>query len=484
MSLSEHGGRGMGSVTPLYQRLPRGPHRLGATEVARNQRIRMYGAMVEAVAAVGYQRTSVKQVISLAGVSRRAFYEQFANKEECFIAAFDLIVARWVKRVNEAYLSADGDLEDRLRAAFAEYGEEVYANWKGADLVMLQAQTAGAAGLLHVRQAAITFERMLSSSFAHAPSASPLPIPVVRGIVGGIHEVLSSRLREGRAKDVPALTEELVEWTLLFDTPAAERMSASLGRRMTARLAEHVRSEPLGGRVPHAEFERYLLGGRSGEDVHSATDGPSGIAPGLANKDESPEARRTRLLRSVLRLTVREDYQELSAPQISQAASVPIEAFFELFADREECFLAAFDMLRDELFNVVSDPRLVSPDWPSSVRRTIGSLMAHLADNPLCAQTIAAEAFAVGHEAIERNVKLVHDIAKLLTDGAPEPSLTPLAVEGVAGAIFHTVRCQVISGQTQLLPILSDHLSYVVLVPFVGAAAAAEIIAEEEPAGV
>ncbi len=492
----------MGSVAPIYQRLPRGPHHLGATEVARNQRIRMYGAMVEAVATVGYHRTSVKQVISLAGVSRRAFYEQFANKEECFLAAFDLIAARWVKRVNDAYVTAEGDLEERLHVAFAAYGGEIQANWKGAGLVMLQAQTVGAQGLAHVRRAAITFEQMLSSSFAHAPSASPLPIPIVRGIVGGIHEVISSRLRDGRGEDIPTLTEELVEWTLLFNTPAAERMSASLGRRMTARLAEHVRSEPTSG-PPQLEGERSLLDHHAGEDpraggAHSLArsphpvsapapgpgevpDGPSSFATDVG---ESRDARRARLLASIVRLAVSYDYQELSAPQISQVAGVPIEGFFELFANREECFLAAFDTLAEELLNVVADPGLVSPDWPSSVRRVIGRLMTHLAEHPLCARMTAVEVFTTGPEAIRRYGELAHDIAALLTEGAPEPARTPLALEGVTGAIFHTVRCQVISGQTQLLPVLADYLSYVVLTPYVGADAAAEILVEEEHAGV
>ena len=71
---------------PLYERLPHGPHRSSAEAVLRNQRARMHGAMVEAVAMHGYERTSVKQVVGLAGVSRRSFYEQFANKQECFLA--------------------------------------------------------------------------------------------------------------------------------------------------------------------------------------------------------------------------------------------------------------------------------------------------------------------------------------------------------------------------------------------------------------
>jgi len=73
---------GSRTIEPLYERLPRGPHRLDRGEVEENQRRRMYGAMIEAVATNGYGRTSVKQVVTLAGVSRRAFYEQFANKQE------------------------------------------------------------------------------------------------------------------------------------------------------------------------------------------------------------------------------------------------------------------------------------------------------------------------------------------------------------------------------------------------------------------
>ncbi len=83
-------------------------------EVAANQRLRMYGAMIEAVATSGYGRTSVKQVVSLAGVSRRAFYEQFANKQECFLATLDLIASRAMDRIAMGYNATEGPLEERL----------------------------------------------------------------------------------------------------------------------------------------------------------------------------------------------------------------------------------------------------------------------------------------------------------------------------------------------------------------------------------
>jgi AcrR family transcriptional regulator len=446
MSVSERrkGMSGNGAVAPLYQRLPRGPHQLGPKAVAHHQRIRMHGAMVEAVASSGYGGTSVKQVIGLAGVSRRAFYEQFANKEECFLATFDLIASRGVARINQAYRAAEGGLEDRLRAAFAACAQEIATNPKGAVLTIVEAQTAGTAGQLRLRRATATLERMLSDSFARSPGAIPLPIPVIRGIVGGLHEAASTRLREQQVGDVPVLTEEMLEWTLLFQARATERMATHLAARVPAM----VQGAPADGH------------------------GPAGASTGRGDAHE-------RLLQSVLRLAVVDDYQELTAPQIAEEAGVGIEDFFELFPGRDECYLAAFDQLSDELLLLVADPDLVSSEWPAAVRRTIGKLMRHLAERPLYAHTIAAEAFAAGPETVERNLELAHGIATLLTEGAPDTIQSELAVEGAAGAIWHTVRCQVTSGQIHLLPALADYLSYVVLAPLIGAEAAAEVVTED-----
>ena len=55
-----------------------------------------------------------------------------------------------------------------------------------------------------------------------------------------------------------------------------------------------------------------------------------------------------------------------------------------------------------------------------------------------------------------------------------------LVIQGVAGALSHTVRCQVASGQIQLLSVLSDYLSYIVLTPFIGAEQAAALVIEQE----
>jgi TetR/AcrR family transcriptional regulator len=430
-------------LAPLYKRLPHGPHRLDRSQVVRHQRARIYGAMVEAVASNGYQETSVKQVVALAGVSRRSFYEQFANKEECFLATFDLLAGRGVKQLSKAYFATDGCLEDRLRAALGELADTTRVHRKASVLVMVEAQTAGAAGIAHLQRATATCEQLLAKSFADSPEASPLPAPIVRGIAGGLHGAMATRLREGRTSKRPELTEEMLRWTLLFQTPAVERMA----QRVAARLAERMREA-------------------------AAHNGAERACP--RRQDE-----RERLLHNALRLAVADNYTDLSAPQIAEEAGVPIDTFFELFDGKEDCFLAALDMMGDELLSIAAHPDLVSPDWPRAVRRVIAQLMRHLADHPLYAQTIAREAFTAGPEAVERNLELAQGIATLLTEGAPGKAQSKLAVDGVAGAIWHLVRCQVANERIQLLPALSDYLSYVVLAPFIGADAAVDVMTDD-----
>jgi TetR/AcrR family transcriptional regulator len=440
------GGATKATLAPLYQRLPHGPHRLGAEEVVRNQRNRMHGAMIEAVAESGYEQTSVKQVVGLAGVSRRSFYEQFANKQECFLATFDVIAARGAGRVSAAYRAADGDVPTRLHAAFGELTQAISTNWKSANLAILEAPKVGAPALLRLRRASATFEQMLAGCFEHTSKSGPLPGPVIRGIAGGLHAAMSRCVREGSAETAPQLADEMLRWTLLFQTPAAKRLAERLAERAQRALAQ-------GRKAPARETQ----------------------SPLRACGDE-----RERLLEQALHLAVIEGYRELSAPQIADAANVPVDAFFGMFASKEECFLAALDMLGDQLIALASDPDLRSAEWPDAVRRTIRELMRYLADRPIYARTIAEGAFAAGPEAIERNLALAYDIATRLTEGAPEQARSPLAVQGVAGALSHTVRCHVASGQIQLLSVLSDYLTYIVLTPFIGSEQAAELVIEDE----
>jgi AcrR family transcriptional regulator len=429
-----------GSIAPLYQRLPRGPHRLARKDVARHQRLRMHGAMVEAVAANGYAATSVKQIIGLAGVSRRAFYEQFANKQECFLATFDLIAARGARAVSHAYLAASGDPAERLHATLDACTERVCANTKTAGLAIVEAQTAGAMGLVHLRRASITFERMLCQSFAEAPASDRPPAPIARAIVGGMHGAISMRLCAGRAQEVPKLRDDLLDWALLQQAPGVGRIW-------------------------------------SGAPVQV----PAGPKPTAAKPGASPaevDQLREQLRRSVVELAVSEGYDQLSPPQIAEDAGVSVEAFYELFDSKEECFLEAFDQLGAQLLAVVAEHETLGSDWLRAVPDVLWELLSLLAERPVHAQTLACVAPGAGRQAFARNIELSRELARRLTRDAPGAPSNRLLTDCVAGAIWHTIRCQVASRQIQLLPALVDSLAYVVLAAFAGPESAAEAVIE------
>jgi AcrR family transcriptional regulator len=446
----EHGSRGSSrredreprpaqAIAPIYKRLPKGPHGITPRGVAHHQRIRMHGAMIEAIATRGYRNTSVKHVIGLAGVSRRAFYEQFSNKEDCFLETFDLIVRRGIKRINHAYRATAGNGEDRMRMAFAAFVEEVQSNAKALHLVVIDAQTAGPGGLRRLRRITAMFEGLLSSSFADRRETEALPLPVVRAIVGGLRQAAFTRLREERVEDLSELAEEMLRWSLVFRSPAV----STLYPRPCA--------NPV---FPH----------------------PVQLEPA-----EDPEDDRTRILRAAINLSLRDRFDDLSALRIADEANAPIESFLALFADKEECYLAALDMLADEILQVVADPELVSAQWSRAVCKTIESLLAYLASHPACAITLMAKAPEAGPRAVEHTMELALELATLLTEGAPQHPLGQLAVEGVAGALWHTISSEIVADRGHRLPILAEYLSYAVLTPFIGAEAAVQTILASRP---
>ncbi len=402
--------------------------------------------MVEAVSRSGYDSTSVKQVIGLAGVSRRSFYELFANKQECFLATFDLLVHREIQKVRRVYLATEGDLETRLRAVFDACATVAQEDRNAALLVLIDAQTAGVAGTLRLCRASAVAEQLLGECLAQPPASGPLPAPILRAIAGGIHGAVSTRLRRGPIEAADELAEELLRWTLSFQVPLEQEISEQLSKRMKAQMRE----------ISFEHAER-----------------PKGLPP------HEPDER-LRLMQAVLRLAARHEHKELTAPQIADEARVSIDAFFELFENKDECFLAALDMVGAELMSIATDPGLGEEDWPRATRRVLSAILAHLARNPLHARALVQDAYNAGEQAFERNMELAEKLGSKLIAGAPaHQPLAGLSRDAVAGALWHIVRYQVTDGRTQLLPALADHLSYVVLAPFIGADAAGAMLCEE-----
>ncbi|MFH5207237.1 TetR/AcrR family transcriptional regulator [Antrihabitans sp. NCIMB 15449] len=180
-------------VTSSDAKLPRGPHQLSRAEVLESQRGRLYVAMLDAVAERGYQPVTVADLVSRAQISRRTFYELFDTKEECFAAAFELIVDLVGIRLNNAIRSAGQlDWEQLVRTSLTAYLTILTEEPAVGRALHIEALIAGPPLIGYRRRMITLFADRMRAARAlgvheHAVSGE-LPDEVFEFLIGGIDD--------------------------------------------------------------------------------------------------------------------------------------------------------------------------------------------------------------------------------------------------------------------------------------------------------
>jgi AcrR family transcriptional regulator len=192
--------------------LPRGRHAAPRAVVRASQRGRMLAAMATAVAEKGYRAVAVADVIARAGVSRKTFYEHFANREECFLAAYDAGVGRLLAAIDDAIRAAAPDPMAIARAGTARYLEMLAANPAFARTFLVEVLAAGPAALERRTRVHERFAAQLAETHRAARAAGPeRPPHVFRACVGAIHELVTDHVLRRGAATLPELLDALLE---------------------------------------------------------------------------------------------------------------------------------------------------------------------------------------------------------------------------------------------------------------------------------
>ena len=177
---------------------------LFARSLGSTQRTRMLDAMVRAVADKGYADATVADVVALAGVSRRTFYEHFADKRECFLAAYET-GAEIVFAEIDAELAATPPGASRLEAGMAAYLHALAREPSFARVLILDVLAAGPEALELREQVRVRYaERYRGYGIADES--------LLRALVGGIAELVNAYILAGRAEHLPELTPTLVRF--------------------------------------------------------------------------------------------------------------------------------------------------------------------------------------------------------------------------------------------------------------------------------
>jgi AcrR family transcriptional regulator len=201
--------------------------------VTESQRNRIHQAMVEVVSERGYPETRVVDVIGVAGVSRKTFYELFDSKEDCFLAAYDVLLENLLRETTDAFESKVGaPWPERVRAALELLLEHLAEHPAEARFAIVEVLAAGPKALARRDSALRQFTGFLESG--RSESTVDLPGITSLAIGGGVNELLYSEILLGAATRLPSRLPDLMFWiTLPFlgaEGAAAERERVRLSR--------------------------------------------------------------------------------------------------------------------------------------------------------------------------------------------------------------------------------------------------------------
>jgi AcrR family transcriptional regulator len=436
MSATESAQR---ATEPIFPRLSGGPGKMPPEEVARHQRARLEGAMVEAVARHGYAGTTLRELVALAGVSKSTFYEHFESKQDCFFATFEEIVDIASRRVGEAY-RVEGDIRDRVIAGLTEFFKIAVEEPAAANLVTVESLTLGTAGVAPRERGWQKFERMIQGTFDSSPSKVKVQPITVRAIVAGIRGTVYRHLRSGQREELPGHVEEMTDWTLSYQ----RRDSAVVGK------ARRAAEEPL-----------------PAED--------SDVSDGALSWDEPPDSRRSRaaltqrerITRAAARVVYDDGYEALSVPAISGAAGVSNQTFYQNFPSKRDAFLEAFEVLARRAFKASVGPVRRSMDGPEAIGTVVRAFLEHVGANPLFARLAFFEAASAGPVALDRADATIDRFTAVLPanveSSGREPS--PLVLTAIGSGIWSVIQYELAHGRAAELTRIAPEIARIAVMP-------------------
>jgi AcrR family transcriptional regulator len=196
-------------------RLPSGRHGLAREAVIASQRGRMIDAMAAVVAEKGYAATTVADVVERAGVSRRTFYEQFADREACFLAAYDVGLAAVLDRIQSAVeVQPTAGWRERARSGVEAFLDLLASEPAFARALQVEILTAGPAALDRRAGMLVMFSGVWRNVHERArveePSLPALPDEVFTILTAGLEELIRDCLRTRGPDALPELADPIL----------------------------------------------------------------------------------------------------------------------------------------------------------------------------------------------------------------------------------------------------------------------------------
>lgn len=420
------------------------------------QRERLLSGMIRAASRDGYASANVSAVIAEAGVSRPTFYQYFADKDECFCAAIEEAGGELIELVSANIRGTEPELalQASVEALIRFTSEESVL----ARFLMNEPMGAGAAALDVRDRGIVTIERLIQTRYKAAGQGALAPDFPPRMIIGGIYRLLSSRLRRGDPT-ISALLPDLLRWIESYHQPLSSHQWRSLKLAPSSPRSPFVPETSL---QPPPPFPRGRL---------------------RLAEEEIAENQRQRIMFAAARLAQDKGYNTTTMNEITKQAGVDGRAFYAMFADKQEAFMAVHEFGFQHVMEVTANAFFSGETWPERNWEAGRAFTQFLEMNPLVANVGFIEAYAVGPGAVQRVEDSHMAFAMLLQEGyrlmEPEDRPSKMVLETIIATIFEIVYWRVRGGSATRMSGLLPHLTFLTLSPFIGPAEANDFIEEK-----
>jgi AcrR family transcriptional regulator len=193
--------------------LPGGHHGLSREQIVESQRERLLAAIADQVAANGYRGTTITEVVKAASVSTRDFYELFKGKEDCFLAAFDVVRDHLEELIRRAAAEAD-DWPHRVIAGLRAGLDFFAGEPELARFCLLEAVSATPTIAIHFREAVLRGVPALAEGRAELSDKAALLPETEDAILGGIVSLATRSIIAGETEKLPDLLPDFVDFAL------------------------------------------------------------------------------------------------------------------------------------------------------------------------------------------------------------------------------------------------------------------------------
>ncbi len=186
---------------------------------------------------------------------------------------------------------------------------------------------------------------------------------------------------------------------------------------------------------------------------------------------------RARIVAAAVEVTAEHGAGSVSVAHLVGRSGISRRTFYEIFRDRDDCLLAAFEAVLGRAAERVLSAYEGERGWSERIRAGLAALLSFLDEQPSAARLLLVESISIGGETLASRERVVAELVAAVDAGrAASKSAAkapPLTAEGIVGGVLSILARQATDERVEPLSGLLNPLMGIIVTPYLGFAASA-----------